>query len=208
MLSPTNTNVFLTPEGFTDCTAKRLLSGRNALPCLHSDQAVDRPDRKVGEGVITTATLESAVGSNTTPRENRHRRHCFVLVFLVGLVVLKNTDWFWCALGASLGTRGVSVATATKSKVVAWQNRGATQPNQTTEAKGDGTRVRVVLVFYCAVQHDDTPYRRSMQEAGAIQCRRTVQYVGGLTPEVVPAIPAVAVFENTKQENLSERLLW
>ena len=78
--TPTNTNVFLTPEGFTDCTVKRLLSGRNALLCLHSDQAVDRPDRKVSEDVIT-ATLESAVGSNTTPRENRHRRHCFVLVF-------------------------------------------------------------------------------------------------------------------------------
>ena len=71
--TPTNTNVFLTPEGFTDCAVTRLLSGRNALLCLHSDQAVDRPDRKVGEGVITTATLESAVGSNTTLSANsRH----------------------------------------------------------------------------------------------------------------------------------------
>ena len=85
--TPTNTNVFLTPEGFTDCTVKRLLSGRNALLCLHSDQAVDRPDRKVSErcthrpGIKSRPQLESAVGSNTTPRENRHRRHCFVLGF-------------------------------------------------------------------------------------------------------------------------------
>ena len=83
--TPTNTNVFLTPEGFTDCTVTRLLSGRNALLCLHSDQAVDRPDRKVSEDVIT-ATLESAVGSNATPRENRHRRRCFVLVLVFWLV--------------------------------------------------------------------------------------------------------------------------
>ena len=54
--TPTNTNVFLTPEGFTDYTVTRLLSGRNALLCLHSDQAVDRSDRKVSEDVLYTVT--------------------------------------------------------------------------------------------------------------------------------------------------------
>ena len=45
-------------------------------------------------GVVGGGTHDSR---HTRHRENRHRRHSGCFGFLVGLVVLKNTDWFWCA---------------------------------------------------------------------------------------------------------------
>jgi hypothetical protein len=116
--TPTNTNVFLTPRGLpiaqlrvccqvgTPCSACTVTkpwtvkTERFRLVKMHSTQTWHK----------NTATLESAVGSNTTlsanSRHTRHRekpreqtrRHRGCFGFLVGLVVLKNADWFWCAL--------------------------------------------------------------------------------------------------------------
>ena len=51
--TPTNTNFFITPEGFAQL---RVCCQVDALLCLHSDQAVDRPDQRFSEDVLYTVS--------------------------------------------------------------------------------------------------------------------------------------------------------